>query len=201
MLAENIGLYIFTCALSAGTPGPGTLAVINSASLNGFKKTLPLMFGIVTGMALVGMFSALGVSAAAAYSERLFQVLRILGGLYIGYLSIMCFKSAFSNKLPGEHKQERGMNYTFLTGSMVVSLSPKTFMFFSALLPTFIVPSSAVKIQFIALTVILLICTFLVHLIYAWFCSASKNFLQSKSFYIEIISGITFLFFAFTAIL
>ncbi|MGF1756988.1 LysE family translocator [Photobacterium sagamiensis] len=200
MVIDNIALYVLTCTLAAGTPGPGTIAVLNSASLNGFKKTLPLMLGIVFGMGFVGILSSFGVNAAASYSDDLFSLLRGLGGVYIGYIAILCFKSAFNSKSGSSSTSNKNVNYSFLTGTMVVSLSPKTFMFFSALLPTFLIPGNAVEWQFIMLTAILLLCTFSVHLVYASFCSASKNFLQSKSFYIELISGITFLFFAFTAI-
>lgn len=57
--SDTVLYYIAICLIAAGTPGPGTLAVLNSALLFGVWRTLPVMFG----MGVVSVATVTGLSA------------------------------------------------------------------------------------------------------------------------------------------
>lgn len=130
--------YVAICLIAAGTPGPGTLAVLNSALFFGVRRTLPVMFGILFGMGVVSVATVTGLSALILHSELAFMAIKYIGGLYIGYLGVRILWPLFKSA-QGELKSKRPeRQMTFTTGVILSIFNPKTLVFFTALLPAFI---------------------------------------------------------------
>ncbi|MEP0073205.1 MAG: LysE family translocator [Marinomonas sp.] len=193
---ERFIYYVITCLIAAATPGPGTLAVLNSALTHGLRKTLPLMCGIIFGMGTVSIVTLSGLSALILHSQLAFSAIKYLGGFYIGYLGVISllplFRSA-RHALPNEQPKKK---MTFYTGVILSIFNPKTLVFFTALLPTFIVQTNGLVQQTILLTLVLLLCTFSVHLIYSKLCGSVAHFFEQRMKWVDGITGITFMVFA-----
>ena len=70
------------------TPGPAVLLVISQAVTGGFRASARGALGIISGNAFYFGLSALGVGALLVASEPLFQLIRILGALYLVWIGI-----------------------------------------------------------------------------------------------------------------
>ncbi|TCM70863.1 threonine/homoserine/homoserine lactone efflux protein [Acinetobacter calcoaceticus] len=194
LLPEQLA-YIATCIFAAATPGPGTLTVINASIHMGVKRTLPLIFGILSGLALVAILAMFGLVILVLNSKIAFYGVQSLGGLYILYLGVMCFLNARRNQTI-EHSSTDMKSFTFLSGLVISVINPKTLIFFSALLPAFINTQQNYIAQNIYLSIILLICTLSVHLCYAKLGSYSAQFLLKQHRKVDIISGALFMLLA-----
>ncbi|WP_369921524.1 LysE family translocator [Marinomonas polaris] len=193
--------YIAICLVAAGTPGPGTLAVLNSALYSGVRRTLPLMLGIVFGLGGVAVATVTGLSELALHSTLAFAVIKYVGGLYIGYLGIRILWPLFNSKQEEVKSQKTGKKMTFVTGVILSIFNPKTLVFFTALLPTFIHQESSVISQTVSLTLILLLCTFLVHLTYSTLCGYVSDFFVRHMIWVDAITGSMFVCFSIAVLL
>lgn len=208
MAAFEILPYVLTCIIAAATPGPGTLAVINSSLTSGTRKTLPLMVGILFGMALVALITMLGLSVLILSSAWVFGLVKYLGCLYICYMGVGCLLSARSTPLSKDSSSKEPLSnelelplqpesqFTFHSGLMLAAINPKTIIFFTSLLPSFIRTDEALVSQNIHLTAILLTCTFLVHLTYSRIGSYASKFIATQKQLVDLITGVLFILMA-----
>jgi threonine/homoserine/homoserine lactone efflux protein len=82
-----LGPLILFAAVMSFTPGPNVIMVTASAANFGFNRTIPQMFGITLGFALMIMASGLGLAGLVQAEPRLHLVLRYGGGAYLLYLA------------------------------------------------------------------------------------------------------------------
>jgi len=197
---DYLTYYIIICLIAAATPGPGTLAVLNNALSHGLRKNLPLMLGIIVGMGVVGITTVSGLTALIVHSDLAFSAIKYVGGFYIGYLGIMGLLPLFKPAQSNSETQNNKKYMTFYTGIILSVFNPKTLVFFTALLPSFIMKTGDPTQQTLLLTIILLICTFGVHLAYSKVCSLVSVFFQHYMKWIDAITGGTFIVFAFLII-
>lgn len=198
---DTVLYYVVTCLIAAGTPGPGTLAVLNSALFFGVRRTLPLMLGIVFGMGVVAVATVTGLSALVLHSTLAFAVIKYVGGLYIGYLGVRILWPLLNSKQDEVKSQRPEKKMTFVTGVILSIFNPKTLVFFTALLPAFIHQESSVVSQTATLTLILLLCTFLVHLTYSKLCGYVSDFFVRHITWVDVITGTMFVCFSIAVLL
>ena len=198
---DTVLYYIAICLVAAGTPGPGTLAVLNSALYFGVRRTLPLMLGIVFGLGGVAVATVMGLSELVLHSTLAFAVIKYVGGLYIGYLGIRILWPLFNSKQEEVKSQKPGKKMTFVTGVILSIFNPKTLVVFTALLPAFIHQESSVISQTVTLTLILLLCTFLVHLTYSTLCGYVSDFFIRQMRWVDAITGSMFVCFSIVVLL
>jgi len=196
LIAEHFIYYVITCIVAAATPGPGTLAVLHSALLQGVKKTLPLMFGIIFGMGIVSIMTLSGLSVLILHSQIAFSTIKYIGGFYIGYLGVISLFPLLSSTVSKPSSEKPKKKITLSTGIILSIFNPKTLVFFTALLPTFIVQTGSLVQQTILLTLVLLVCTFSVHLIYSKLCGLVAHFFEQRMKWVDGITGVTFIVFA-----
>lgn len=192
--------YIVTCLVAAATPGPGTLAVLNSSIVSGFRKTLPLMVGIITGMGVIAILTMCGLSIIVMKSEIAFRMVQYTGGAYIMYLGCKAFLDS-RNAVFDADVFDSSSRFTFKSGLLLSTINPKTIIFFTSLLPLFINSEHSLLNQNISLTMILLLCTFSVHVVYAKLGSYISPFVSAKIRMIEFCTGILFISIAFFIII
>ncbi len=88
MNSELYILFVPTALIPAGSPGPAVLLVITRSIENGWKKTIPIMFGNSTGLLILGSASIFGLSVVLKTSPITFTVIKIAGAVYLFYLGI-----------------------------------------------------------------------------------------------------------------
>jgi threonine/homoserine/homoserine lactone efflux protein len=141
--------FIFLAATVAIciAPGPDMLFVVASAARGGARAGLDAVRGITTAMALHVTAAALGLSALFAASASAFNVLRIVGAVYLVWLGINALWGARGKAKPAPPRRE-----AFRRGFLTNVTNPKVIVFFAAFLPQFIVPGGApVAVQLLEL--------------------------------------------------
>jgi threonine/homoserine/homoserine lactone efflux protein len=113
--------------------------------VEGGKQALLAGIGICFGCLLWGAAASFGLSALLAVSGFAYNLLRIVGAIYLGYLGIKlmirAFASTSSNKAVGpvlEEKKGRGGSRWLKRGSLTNLLNPKVGVFYLSFLPQFI---------------------------------------------------------------
>ena len=145
----NIEQALLSFTLAAGlltiTPGLDTALVLRTAAVEGGKQALLAGIGICSGCLLWGAAASFGLSALLAVSGFAYNMLRIVGAIYLGYLGIKLFIRAFastsSNNAAGpvlEGRSEHGSSLWLKRGLLTNLLNPKVGVFYLSFLPQFI---------------------------------------------------------------
>lgn len=140
---------LLSFTLAAGlltiTPGLDTALVLRTAAVEGGKQAMLAGIGICSGCLLWGVAASFGISALLAVSGFAYNVLRIVGAIYLGYLGIKlvvrAFSSTFSNGAaePLLERDKGEENSLWLKrGLMTNLLNPKVGVFYLSFLPQFI---------------------------------------------------------------
>src|SRR5215831_7985850 len=145
----TVGQALFSFTLAAGlltiTPGLDTALVLRTAAVEGRKQAMLAGIGICSGCLLWGVAASFGLSALLAVSGFAYNVLRIVGAVYLGYLGIKlvirAFTSTSSNNAVMTVLQEdhgRDSSLWLKRGWLTNLLNPKVGVFYLSFLPQFI---------------------------------------------------------------
>ena len=178
MSADLILLFIPTIAAISFTPGLCmTLAFTLGLSI-GYRRTLWMMSGELTGVATV--FGATFWSLGWLLSRDMiyFQIISLIGGTYLLYLAVRLF-----NETP-EQVEARNLENTrasalALLGFVTAVSNPKGWAFLLALLPAFVAANTSLLPQFAIMLAIMLTTEFLSMTAYAtggqWLATRLSN--------------------------
>jgi threonine/homoserine/homoserine lactone efflux protein len=150
------------------TPGPAVLLVLSQALTRGTAKTIWSIVGILAANTTYFILSATGIGAILLASYDLFFAIKWLGAAYLVWLGISAFlgKSKTLSVREGAAASAPGRRL-FLNGFILQMSNPKALLFFTALLPQFIDPRSAVVPQVAILAITSVVIEFVVQLFYA----------------------------------
>jgi threonine/homoserine/homoserine lactone efflux protein len=140
-------LLSFTLAagLLTVTPGLDTALVLRTAAVEGGKEAMLAGVGICSGCLLWGAAASFGLSALLAVSRFAYDVLRIVGAIYLGYLGIKLFIRTFASASSNsgaepilEEDKGRDSSLWLKRGLLTNLLNPKVGVFYLSFLPQFI---------------------------------------------------------------
>ena len=87
MDSSTLWSFVLYAVVTIVTPGPNNV-MVTACGLNfGFRRTLPAVFGICFGFAVMVFLVGLGVGTLVGTSGKLFEVVRWLGIAYLLYLA------------------------------------------------------------------------------------------------------------------
>lgn len=172
-------IYVAAVFVLTVTPGPSVLMCITTAVHHGTRRTLFSALGSITAVVGIMALSALGLGAILAASEAAFSVVKLLGAAYLSYLGISTFFSPssdihLSNQAPVAASRAR----LFVRGFLVGASNPKALLFFGALFPQFIDPSSPRLPQFLVLGATFVCFELFWLMFYASFAARAKAWIQ-----------------------
>lgn len=162
-------LFIPTFLLISATPGMCmTLALTLGMSI-GIRKTLWMMWGELTGVALVSVLAVLGVASLMLNYPGLFNVLKYLGGGYLIYIGVLQWLMRGKMTIDANQNQAPRVSgkKLMLQGFITAIANPKGWAFTVSLLPSFINPEYPVTPQLIALVFIITCSEFIFLVLYA----------------------------------
>ena len=143
----SIEQALLSFTLAAGlltiTPGLDPALVLRTSAVEGGKQAMLAGIGICFGCLLWGVAASFGLSALLAVSGFAYNVLRIVGAIYLGYLGIKLLIRAFastssnSGAEPEEYASRDGSLW-FKRGLLTNLLNPKVGVFYLSFLPQFI---------------------------------------------------------------
>jgi len=153
----------------AFSPGPDNIYVLTQSLVNGVKSGIATTAGLVTGCIVHTTFLAFGLSAVITASPALFYGIKVLGALYLLYLSFVVFKSDATIAVPvsSEGKTSRTPTKTksqlFKQGVLMNLVNPKVMIFFLAFFPAFLWNETENTVsQFYILGIVFMAVSFLV---------------------------------------
>ncbi len=186
----NFLLFFITLAPISMMPGINMTYAMSVGMSFGYKHSFFVMAGQLLALAFVSFSCMLGVGAVLHHFEYAFKVLNIIAGLYMLYLGVMLFfgKGELSitnvSNLPSKKQM-------FINGLIVSVSNPKAWIFFSALLPTFLDKDDPFSLtRMCVITVTLVFIEFLALNIYALGGAMLKKFLQMHLRLLEICNAI-----------
>jgi homoserine/homoserine lactone efflux protein len=156
--ATTLLLYIAACFSVTVLPGPTMLLALS----NGTTGRAPIVAAGIAGAALSDLLLigavALGLGAALAASEVLFQCVKWLGVAYLCWLSFTLWRShpqalrvvAFE----GDAQARTALLRAFRRSLLVALSNPKGLLFFSAFLPQFIDTTQPQAPQYLLLALV-----------------------------------------------
>ena len=171
-------LYVLAVLVLTATPGPSVLMCISTSVNLGARKAVVTSLGGTTAIVGIMVLSALGLGAALAASELLFNVLKWLGAAYLAYLGVVSLLSKTSEIAVSGEVKPANTRRLFAQGFLVGASNPKALLFFGALFPQFIVPSEPQLPQFVVLGVTFVFFELLWLGIYALTAAKAKQWLQ-----------------------
>jgi threonine/homoserine/homoserine lactone efflux protein len=146
---QTFSLFLAAALLVAVTPGPGIFYVAARTLAGGRAEGIASSFGTGVGGLVHVIAGAVGVSALVMASAEAFNLLKIVGALYLIWLGIKTWRQAPITGSIGVHTT--GARQAFREGILVEAMNPKTAAFFLAFIPQFLDPAASVAQQFIVL--------------------------------------------------
>lgn len=153
--------------VTAVTPGPNNILSLSNASHVGFRRALPLNFGMWVGFTIITLLSAVFCSAVSAWLPAIELPMKITGALYMVWLA---YRTAFAKQQ--EEEKSSPVENSFHMGLSLQFLNPKIILYSIISMEAYILPHYTGKTVALALFAILLSTTgFLFSLLWAAFGS------------------------------
>ncbi|SBS27515.1 Homoserine/homoserine lactone efflux protein [Marinomonas spartinae] len=163
-----LSAFIPTFFFVSITPGMCMTLAMTLGMTIGVKRALWMMFGELTGVAMVAVLASIGVAALLLNYPSAFTALKLLGGLYLAYVGIQMWLSKGKMAIKMESSDRVASVFELLSQGFVTAIAnPKGWAFFIALLPPFLNPNQSLASQLLILIAIILCLEFTCLLIYA----------------------------------
>ncbi|MEM8664618.1 MAG: LysE family translocator [Pseudomonadota bacterium] len=123
------------------TPGPDMTLFLSQTISRSRAAGLAANAGAATGLLAHSAFVALGLSALLLASAVAFNVLKVVGALYLLWLAIDALRNGSSFDLDASTKAKGSLGRVYLKGLLINVLNPKIIVFFITFLPQFVSPA------------------------------------------------------------
>ncbi len=123
--AELIATTATFAFVTSATPGPNNIMLTASGANFGFLRTLPHIIGIVFGVALLNISTALGLGAVFTRFPLMQEFLRIGGSAYLLWLAYQLLNFSSINGDDGENGTKP---FTFWQATAFQYINPKAWV-------------------------------------------------------------------------
>lgn len=128
------------------TPGPDMAVVTRNALARGRRGALATSIGIEVGLVVWAVASVVGLAALLRASTTAFTLVRLAGAAYLVYLGVRIFLALRRRRSEPAHGALRfAAGSPFQQGLLSNLLNPKIAVFFTSLIPQFVVPGPAAE--------------------------------------------------------
>ncbi|MDA3916417.1 MAG: LysE family translocator [Deltaproteobacteria bacterium] len=165
---ETVAIFFAASVALALAPGPDNIFVLTQSALHGRKAGLLVTIGLCTGLLVHTAAVSFGVAAIFQTSTIAFNILKIVGAMYLLYLAWQAFRAGAANL---DDKRKPGMDWRKLYSRGVIMniTNPKVAIFFLAFLPQFADPSiGSITVQMLMFGGLFIASTLLIFSIIAW---------------------------------
>lgn len=192
MNLESWALFTLTEAALSLSPGPAVMMVVAYGIARGWRTSLFVTLGILTGNAIYFALSATGIGSLILASPQVFMAIKYLGAAYLVYLGLSAIFgkpspltiSTLGNVILSSRK-------IFSSALMLQLTNPKTLLMFVAILPQFIDPGQPVGLQMLILAACSIIPEFFILLGYGMLASKASHWATQERYAVitERIAG------------
>ena len=166
---------ILTFAMTAAiTPGPNNIILSTNAVNFGFKKTIPLIFGVFFGFLSVLSLCLLGIGEIYKSFPAITLILKIIAVLFLTYLSFKIFTStSFSS-------EKNFKNFTFKDIYFFQVINPKVLSVAMSSSAIFLQEIYSFKVEFILIFICFVISTSTSAVVWAAIGHSFRKYLNDK---------------------
>lgn len=172
--------FLLTSLVVVIVPGTGVIYTVSTGLLLRWRASIAAAFGCTLGILPHLTASILGLSAILHMSARAFQVLKIIGALYLLYLAWSMWRDTGAIKFDRTVEQRNAFQIA-LKGILINILNPKLTLFFFAFLPLFVSADAASPTrEMLGLSAVFMGMTFVVFALYGILASGVSNYLTKS---------------------
>jgi len=164
-------------------PGPSVCFTIAHAIRYGARRTLPTIAGQLLANCCQILVVLFGLNQVVQHSTIMYQVLRIIGALYLIYLGYRQWTAGQPFLGNGKEVSSTSVRRAFVDGFMVCGTNPKAILYYAALLPQFVSPTHDENFQLIILAVTSVVIAATVLLFYTVLADRVNVWLGSKKYW------------------
>ena len=141
MLFSTWITFVIAGAIIAVSPGSGAVLAMSHGLAYGVKKASGTVLGLQLGLLLVFAIAGAGVGSLLLASEMAFNVVKVIGALYLIYLGVSQWRARVA--VPADAAATAPvvpppLGKRVLTGFLTNATNPKGIIFMVAVLPQFI---------------------------------------------------------------
>jgi homoserine/homoserine lactone efflux protein len=176
MTIESILLFAATEAAMSVSPGPAVMMVVAYGIARGWRTSLFVNLGILSGNAIYFTVSATGLGTLILASPTLFNAIKYVGAAYLVYLGLSAiFGKPSPITLSSIDSQAQSGRRIYFTALMLQVTNPKALLTFVAILPQFIDPHAPIAMQMLILAACSIIPEFFILLAYGMLASKASH--------------------------
>lgn len=123
------------------TPGPNMIYLISRSILQGPVAGILSLAGVATGFFLYMLFAALGLTALLMAVPFAYDIIRIAGAIYLGWLAWQAVRPGGASPFSVRDLPHDPPARLFAMGLLTNLLNPKVAVMYLSLLPQFIDPA------------------------------------------------------------
>ena len=132
---------IFFAFIMSVTPGPNNMMLLASGAQFGYRNTLPHIFGIILGIALLNSSILIGLGLVFELYPILYDLLKLLGSAYLLYLAWkIATASTEEVKANEQEKISRGTPMKISAAMLFQFINPKAWAMAIGAVSTFTLP-------------------------------------------------------------
>lgn len=137
--------FVVAVLLISASPGPAMALIFRRAALHGLRAAVPTVLGLEAGLYLWALCAGAGLAAVVAASQVAFVVLRIAGAMFLLYLGVKAWRTAWRSRSEAQEAavvsssvSGQGWWKAFGEGVVVMLANPKAAIFMIAFYPQFV---------------------------------------------------------------
>jgi threonine/homoserine/homoserine lactone efflux protein len=191
-----LGIHDYWFFLATGvllnlTPGQDTFFILGQSLSRGVRAGVASAFGIAAGCLVHTAMAAIGLSALLAASAAAFVFVKLAGAAYLVYLGVRMIgapgaRLALDRAVSGDVRSRWS---AFRDGLITNVLNPKVALFFLALMPQFIDPTSDAKVlAFLALGLTFITTGTIWCLVLAFSAGGLRRFFEGRPAGLDLVS-------------
>jgi threonine/homoserine/homoserine lactone efflux protein len=175
--------------ISAITPGPNNMLLTSSGANFGFRRSLILLLGVMTGMQTILLLSAFGVAALLLLYPAVHLGLKVLGSLYLLWLA---WKIVTTHYKQLDVSQTLGTPIKGYQGWLLQFLNPKAWMMGLGSISSYSLAGDLYIHSILVISVVMMLCNFVTGVIWLMLGAMIGRLLKSRTawFTFNIIMGI-----------
>jgi threonine/homoserine/homoserine lactone efflux protein len=190
---EILITFATLCFIITATPGPSTMFITSMSLKYGFRKSIYIVFGEVTGWLLYLLPTAFGLGSFIQDNTEVLVYIKYIGAVYLLYIAYQSFRVNKVGHLD-DVDVRAGSNFTLYKQGFFVCISnPKVILYYAAFLPQFIKPNGDELFQIMILSIIDLSIGFIIYSGYAYATDKIKMLLSNdfmNKYINKVISGV-----------
>lgn len=132
-----IPLVLF-CFATSISPGPANLLVMASAAKYGFKKALPVFWGILVGFNVMVFLVGVGLGELFRLHPTWHEIIQYIGVIYMLYLTFCIIRS----DTPIQSDQPSIPSVGFIQAALLQWVNPKAWVMAIGVMATYAIPNA-----------------------------------------------------------